>query len=317
VPGVSYNSDNRGFLVLDRPPVAIAIDHEEVVIMGSNIRVSETEAWGDPEHAKVFDYMHGMPDYILKKHYESFSEGRLLKNFVPLSRKGKLYEVGCATGELYRYLRNNRSDLSYQGFDISEPAIDRARQKYPDGNFYKVTDGFDEILQKYDRPEVVWCRDVLLHQEDPFTFLDNLIKLAKEAVIVRLRTRDIGATELNTEISCQLHWDKFWVPYIVLNTDEMIRKIEAHSDVSKVTICRSYEVLGGHNFRVLPKDLYFTATGTAETALFIQKGPRAITGFDVSYQDPGKSDRPQYTLAERALRRVLNMVKGWRIHREM
>jgi 2-polyprenyl-3-methyl-5-hydroxy-6-metoxy-1,4-benzoquinol methylase len=282
----------------------------EASILSANNRVSEKEAWGDPDHAKVFDYMHAVPDFILKKHYESFSEGRLLKDFVPRSGKGKLYEVGCATGELYRYLRNNRSDLVYQGFDISEPAVQRARQKYSEGNFHKLTNGFDEIHRNFDQPEVVWCRDVVLHQEDPFTFLDNLIKLAKEAAIVRLRTRDVGATELNTEISCQLHWDKFWVPYIVLNTDEMIRRIEAHADVSKVTICRAYEVLGGHNYRALPKDLYFTAAGTAETALFIQKGPRGSSGFDVSYQDPGKSDRPQYTLAERAMRRVLAVVKG-------
>ncbi len=32
--------------------------------------VSETAAWEDQMHADVFDYLHKMPRYIVKKHYE-------------------------------------------------------------------------------------------------------------------------------------------------------------------------------------------------------------------------------------------------------
>lgn len=272
-------------------------------------QISEKEAWCDPKHAEAFDFMHAMPDFILKKHYESFNEGQLLKDFLPLAGKATLYEVGCATGELYRYLRNNRSDLIYQGFDISEPAIQRAKQKYPQGSFYTLNNGFDEILQNFEQPAVVWCRDVVLHQQDPLAFLDSVITLAKEVGIVRLRTRDVGETEFNPELSCQLHWDRTWVPYIVLNTDEVISRIEAHKDVCKLVICRAYEVLGGHYSRFLPKDLYYTAAGTAETALYIQKGQRGANGLDVSYRDLGHSDRPRYTLGERVMRRLLNLIK--------
>lgn len=278
------------------------------LILSADNRVSEKEAWGDQAHAKVFDYMHAMPNFILKKHYESFNEGRLLKAFKTSTGSGKLFEIGCATGELYRYIDNYRSDFNYLGFDISEPAIRRAKQKYPKGNFHRLTNGFEEIVQKFGQPEVVWCRDVVLHQDDPYYFLDNLINLAKEAALIRLRTRDVGDTVFDTQISCQLHWDKFWVPYIVVNTDEMIRRIEAHKDVRKVVICRAYEVLGGHNYRVLPKELYFTGSGTAETALFIQKGPRGNNGLEVSWMD--QSDRPQYTLGERVIRKLYSLARS-------
>lgn len=265
--------------------------------MASSTTVSESEAWGDQEHANVFDYMYSMPNPFLKKHYESFNEGRLLKAYKPTFGSDKFFEIGCATGELFRYISNYRKEFNYYGFDISEPGIRRAKQKYPEGNFHKLTEGFDEIQKKYGQPNVVWCRDVILHQNDPYSFLDNLISLARDAVFVRLRTRDVGDTVFDTQLSCQLHWDKYWVPYIVINTDEMIRRIEAHQDVKKITICRAYEVLGGHNYRFLPKELFFKGSGSAETALFIEKGSRIGEGLEVSYID--RPDQPKYSLVER------------------
>ncbi|OPY86535.1 MAG: hypothetical protein A4E72_01657 [Syntrophus sp. PtaU1.Bin208] len=73
----------------------------------------------------------------------------------------------------------------------------------------------------------------------------QLIVLSKDAVILRLRTRDVGDTVFDSEISCQLHWDKYWIPYIVLNTDERIRRISTHEDVKRIVLSRHYEVLGG------------------------------------------------------------------------
>lgn len=271
----------------------------------SNSTVSDKQAWGDPDHAKVFDYMHSMPNFILKKHYESFNEGRLLME-VQL-KSGVLYEVGCATGELYRYLRNNQRHLSYHGFDLSEPAIRRAREKYPEARFTKLNGGTEEIRKKFEQPDLVWCRDVIMHQNDPYLFLKGLVELAKEAVIMRFRTRDKGATIFRTEDSCQLHWDRFWVPYIVLNTDEMLHAISAHSDVCEVVVCRACEVLGGHNSRILPKDLYFKSSGTAETALLIRKGIRKGNSMRIIYQDSKNSDRPQYNYFERMVQKLFTV----------
>ena len=138
--------------------------------MSNKHNVSEKEAWDDQTHAEHFDSLSSEPNFILKKHYESFGEGKLLKKWEPLDGRGRLFEIGCATGEFYRYIHNYRHDLDYMGFDISEPAIERAKQKYPDGNFYKLVSSLDEIADSFGQPESVWCRDVVLHQKDPYVF---------------------------------------------------------------------------------------------------------------------------------------------------
>ena len=80
--------------------------------MSVNNRVSEKEALGDQVHARISDYMHAIPYFILKKHYESFSEGSLLKRFKPNVGKVKLFEVGSVTAEQHRNIRSNRNDIA-------------------------------------------------------------------------------------------------------------------------------------------------------------------------------------------------------------
>ncbi len=272
--------------------------------------VSETAAWQDPMHADVFDYLHKMPLCIVRKHYESFNEGRLLKRFKDKIRGDLFFEIGCATGELYRYLSHFMSRFQYVGLDISAPAIERAKAKYPRGRFYLLESGLDEIAQRWGQPDVIWCHDVVMHQDDPYRFLHHLINLSKDVVILRLRTRDVGDTVFDREMSCQLHWDKYWVPYIVLNIDEMIQGICEHGDVKKIVLSRHYEVLGGHNYRFLPKELYFTSTGSAETAVFIQKGVSAAGAVDVSFLD--QPDRPRFSLLDHIIRRAFSLLRARR-----
>ena len=271
--------------------------------MSTRHNVSEKEAWDDQTHAEHFDFLSAEPNFILKKYYESYGEGKLLKKWKPNNGRGVLFEVGCATGELYRYIHNYHSDLDYKGFDISQPAIERAKQKYPAGDFHKLISELDEIVESFGQPEAVWCRDVVLHQKDPYLFLDKLIDLAKEALFIRLRTRDVGDTEFNSNISCQMHWGN-WVPYIVLNIEELIGRIETNQNIKSLVIHRAYDVLGGHNHRLLPEELYFSSTGSAETALFIQKGLRGNTPLKVIYQDFSKLDGPSHTMSQRVIRKV-------------
>jgi len=270
--------------------------------------VSETAAWQDQMHADVFDYLHKMPLYIVRKHYENFNEGRLLKKFEDEIHGDLFFEIGCATGELYRYLSHFYSRFRYVGFDISAPAVTRAKIKYPKGRFHLLSSGIDEIVSEFGRPDVLWCRDVVMHQDNPYRFLDQLISLSRDSVILRLRTRDVGDTVFDSEMSCQLHWDKYWVPYIVLNTDELIQKIRAHGDVKKIVLSRHYEVLGGHNYRFLPKELYSKNTGTAETAVFIQKGRRTGGTAEVFFLD--QPDRPRYSLLDHLIRRGFSLLKA-------
>lgn len=266
--------------------------------------ITETGAWADAEHAQVFDYLHKRPAYFLKRHYESFSEGRFLRQLIPEVQGKTFFEVGCATGELYRYLKHYHKHLAYMGFDISKPAIERARYKFPQADFRLLDDNHAPLADCYGKASIVWCRDVVLHQEDPFGFITKLIELAEEALILRLRTREKGATCLDVKISCQFHWDRHWVPYIILNTTELLKFLSGFPRVSNIVVARRFEVLGGHNYRFLPKDLYESATGTAETAILIKMGKNSSVNPSVSYVD--RQDMPTYGYLERIIMKIIN-----------
>ena len=88
--------------------------------------------------------------------------------------------------------------------------------------------------------------------------------------MVRLRTRDKGKTEFNSDVSCQMHYDKFWMPYIVINIDELIQIFKLNAFIKEILINKSYMILGGQNQRYIPKDLYFSEFGTAETTIVLK-----------------------------------------------
>ena len=275
--------------------------------------ISEKEAWGEEEHALTFDFMSDEPPLLLKYHYESFGEGQFLEKWRPDDKSNKLYEIGCATGELYRYIKNYRKDLVYAGFDVSKPAIKRAIEKYPEANFNIINNDLNNYMDKFGLPNGIWCRDVILHQKNPYSMLNQLIDLSKEALFIRLRTRDLGATELDINLSRQLHWNKSWVPYIVLNINELIDELKRREDIRSVEIKRSYNVLGGFNSRILPEELYFKESGTAETALFIKKSLSNNKDMKVTFCDSPTLDGRDYSIYRRLFyamyRRLYKFIK--------
>lgn len=231
--------------------------------------------WQRPEHAEHFDARSRLDARNLVRNYEAFNDVRLLKERLDPSRAADLLEVGCATGEFSRYVRLRFPRLRYAGLDISSPAVARAKSKYPQTAFFVVEAGrpLAESLQAVGAPAapaIVYSKDVMPHQVEPLAFLSGLIRQASEAVIVRCRTRDVGETERDPERSCQYHYGG-WMPYIVLNLQELIEHILAEAPGSEVIVYRHHMVLGGWNNRFVPKALYLEETGTAETAVGLFK----------------------------------------------
>ena len=266
--------------------------------------------WQNPDHARHLDFRHSLDDRNLVRNYEAYNDVRLLKERLDPGRPLVLLEVGCATGEFYRYLRFQYPNVTYYGLDISEPAITRAKEKYPKANFFvtrpevKISDILKE-LSLPEAPEVVYAKDVILHQTRPFEFLSDLVKIAAEALVIRCRTRDVGETELDPELSCQYHYDG-WMPYIVMNLDELIAHIRKEAWQSEVVVYRNHVVLGGQNNRYLPKECYLKATGTAETAIGVFK-KTDNAGKLVIEDHPDMN--PKYTLDYR-LKRYVRRLSG-------
>jgi len=266
-------------------------------------------AWQDTTHASVFDYMASFPDYLLRKHFESFNEIRLMMGLIAGIERKDFLEVGCATGELYRYLKGTVRQLDYLGVDISEPAVRRAREKFGQERFV-LLDASEpgRSLDGLKPRSIVFSRDVALHQEDPYAFLGRLLALARDILVVRLRTREVGDTVFDVERSCQFHYGGHWVPYIVLNTQELLRKLQEDKRVEKIYLSRRFEPLGGHNGRYLPKDLYLPETGTAESALLIKLGASSDAREPKVIVDD-KPDGTRFSIFDRL---VLRLARVWR-----
>jgi SAM-dependent methyltransferase len=233
--------------------------------------------WQAAQHAVAFDNRSGLDRRNLLRNQEGFNDVRLLNEWVPPARPLDLVEVGCATGEFARYLRYRHPSVRYHGLDISEPAIARARSKYPRAAF-AVTDPELRLAEalaaaKFPaQPEVVYSKDVVQHQTDPFGFVADLLAAGREAVVLRCRTRDVGPSELDPARSCQFHYSG-WMPYLVLNLQELIEHITRLAPGSDVDIWRHHMILGGVYNRFVPKDLYLKEMGTAETAIRVIKPP--------------------------------------------
>ena len=227
--------------------------------------------WNTESHLRKFDHWNRKINLEFDFVYGCFSEQTYLLESVKLLENPEIFDIGCATGTTYRFLYNKirGSGYSYTGLDLSKSAIERARSLYPGVNF--LTSNGERLYELLGlKADIVYSRDTIMHQESPYDFLDQLIEITERFLIIRLRTRDHGETEFDVSKSCQMHYDNYWMPYVVLNIDELISYIKSKNNVIKVTINKSYEILGGQNSRFLPKDLYFEKTGTAETSIMIE-----------------------------------------------
>ncbi len=260
--------------------------------------------WQDERHAERFDFRHHLDDRNLRRAYEAFNDVRLLTQWLDARRRPArqvtLLEVGCATGEFSRYLRIRDPGIAYYGIDISASAIARAREKDASARFGLVdpTMSLTEAMRTLgltQRPEIVYSKDVVHHQTDPWGFISQLLGGASELLVMRLRTRDVGETVLDPERSCQYHYDG-WMPYIVLNLQQMIDHILGQAPRCELRVLRHHMVLGGREGRFLPKECYLRATGTAETAVaVIRDGTRPGRAAVADHRDMN----PIFTLDHR------------------
>ncbi len=227
--------------------------------------------WQNAEHARRFDGRSALSDKNLARNYDSFNDVRLLVERLDPTRDLRLLEVGCATGEFFRYLRVRYPGIQYCGIDVSRSAVARAKEKYQTARFF-VTDRDTTIMDALlglgvaGRWEVVYSKDVVHHQTRPLEFVSQLLAVTSEMLIMRVRTRDLGQTVTDPELSCQYHY-KGWMPYIVINMQELLDHIRHTERGCEVVAYRNHMVLGGQHNRYLPKECYLAETGTAETAV--------------------------------------------------
>lgn len=230
--------------------------------------------WQSQEHARNFDFRSSFDTANLARNYESLNDVRVLGEGIDPSREQTLLEVGCATGEFQRYLGVKYPTVQYYGADISQPAIERAKEKFPRARFFLVdpdvrVSSLPGVVGLAAPPAIVYSKDVVQHQTRPFEFVAELVRTPTEMAVFRCRTRDVGQTVLDPEQSCQYHYGG-WMPYIIVNLDELVAAIRVEAPRSEIVVWRNHLVLGGLHARYVPKDCYLRETGTAETAVGVR-----------------------------------------------
>ena len=276
------------------------------------------KGWNTPEHLNLFNTWNQQNFLDFAKTYGSFEENKYLIKTMQeyreiANRVPRVLDVGCATGTTLRYLKQNFKikDINYLGLDVSSTAIKEAQRLH--GKYFKHVDqDWSKNIEKFD---VTYSRDTVMHQEDPYSYFDNLLNISEEYLILRLRTRDTGKTDFDTNTNCQAHYSEFWMPYIVLNIEELCEFLKSKQCIKEVTINRSYDILGGHNRRFLPKELYFSDAGGSETSILIKfdrKNPIDNINFKLTFNVEGHNyikNNLTYFRALRVSSKISNLFK--------
>ena len=276
------------------------------------------KGWNTPEHLDLFNTWNQRNFLDFSKTYGSFEENKYLVEAIQEYQKTSnripsILDVGCATGTTLRYLKQifKTKDINYLGLDVSSTAIKEAQRLH--GNYFKHVD--QDWAQNIEKFNVVYSRDTVMHQEDPYSYLNNLLNISEEYLILRLRTRDSGKTDFDINTNCQAHYSEFWMPYIVLNIDELCEFLKSKHCIKEATINRSYDILGGYNRRFLPKELYFSDAGGSETSILIKLDRKNKTdniNFNLTFNLEGHNyikSNLSYFRALKILSKISNLFK--------
>jgi len=141
------------------------------------------EAWRKAELQKVWK---GENVLKIEKGWDEKDKQKAKMELVSSLIVGRsVLDIGCGTGDLYRYLQ----DSTYIGIDQSSDMIERARFRNPSAEF------MEQNIYELDMPtfDTVVCLDVLHHQPDLEPAFSILLEHARKCLIVSLWINDRDA----------------------------------------------------------------------------------------------------------------------------
>ena len=136
----------------------------------------------------------------------------------------KVLDVGCASGGFFNIMRSLEPLIEYTGVDIAQPAIELAKEKYPDARF-EVTEGI-ELPFEDNTFDIVHCTKVLVIEPRYQEILKEMYRVSNRFVIADLRLLKGIGNERDFRKSfykVQFNEDRveFTVPYVVNDADEV------------------------------------------------------------------------------------------------
>ncbi len=215
-----------------------------------------------------------------------------LKRFLEVikNKNGRMMELGCGTGFFLRSLKSYRSDLELFGCDISQKAIDLAKENKQYTIDYRVAEA-GELPYGDNSFDVVVMMDVLEHLEDMEAALKEVKRVLKDKGTFHL----LVPCEVNP---LTLHW-LMWKIKIGHN---LKRKYSGH--IQQLTSKKVRKLINSNQFNIVKETYSFHGLGQIND-IFFDYLPRVFTknkiNPDKRIKAPTAKDKIIRSIKERGL----------------
>ncbi len=133
----------------------------------------------------------------------------------------KVLDVGCASGGFFNIMRSYEAHIEYTGVDLSERAVELAKERYPEATFI-VTEGF-ELVFANNTFDVVHCTSVFNNEPNYQAMLQEMYRVSNRFVLMDIRLLKGIGRQAESVYNIQFNSEgvEANVPYVVNDADEV------------------------------------------------------------------------------------------------
>ncbi len=133
----------------------------------------------------------------------------------------KVLDVGCASGGFFNIMRSYEAHIEYTGVDLSERAVELAKERYPEATFI-VTEGF-ELVFANNTFDVVHCTSVFNNEPNYQAMLQEMYRVSNRFVLMDIRLLKGIGRQAESVYNIQFNSEgvEAKVPYVVNDADEV------------------------------------------------------------------------------------------------
>ena len=133
----------------------------------------------------------------------------------------KVLDVGCASGGFFNIMRSYEAHIEYTGVDLSERAVELAKERYPEATFI-VTEGF-ELVFANNTFDVVHCTSVFNNEPNYQAMLREMYRVSNRFVLMDIRLLKGIGRQAESVYNIQFNSEgvEAKVPYVVNDADEV------------------------------------------------------------------------------------------------
>ena len=133
----------------------------------------------------------------------------------------KVLDVGCASGGFFNIMRSYEAHIEYTGVDLSERAVELAKERYPEATFI-VTEGF-ELVFANNTFDVVHCTSVFNNEPNYQAMLQEMYRVSNRFVLMDIRLLKGIGRQAESVYNIQFNSEgvEAKVPYVGNDADEV------------------------------------------------------------------------------------------------